>query len=232
MRRRTDSFVAPGRLAVLLASVLAAGLLAASCGGAGGQSAASSGGKPAATQSADRGGGPRVTSPAPNSASAVTAPSPPPTRVIIPSLQVDAAVEPVATDAQGRMATPSQPNDVAWFKPGAAPGDAGNAVFAGHLDWTSGPAVFWHLGDLKPGAEVQVARADGSRLRFVVDGVKQYAFDADPSDVFTRSGSPGIALVTCTGAWDRARQTYLQRLSVHASLLQSRPSSTPGDEAG
>lgn len=217
---------------VALALVAALALSVASCGG----STSGSGGKaavtPTAGASAEPGGGPRVTSPAPNSASTVTAPAPSPARLIIPSLQVDAAVEPVATDAQGRMATPSQPNDVAWFKPGAAPGDSGNAVFAGHLDWTSGPAVFWHLGDLKPGAEVQVVRADGSRLRFAVDGVKQYAFDADPSDVFTRSGPPAIALVTCTGAWDRARQTYLQRLSVHASLLQSGPSSTPGDEAG
>lgn len=217
---------------VALALVAALALSVASCGGwtsgSGGKAAAA----PTASQPAEPGGGPRVTSPAPNSASTVTAPAPSPARLIIPSLQVDAAVEPVATDAQGRMATPSQPNDVAWFKPGAAPGDSGNAVFAGHLDWTSGPAVFWHLGDLKPGAEVQVVRADGSRLRFAVDGVKQYAFDADPSDVFTRSGPPAIALVTCTGAWDRARQTYLQRLSVHASLLQSGPSSTPGDEAG
>jgi sortase (surface protein transpeptidase) len=228
--RRPFGLSPPARLAAALVPVLALVLLVSSCGGAAGQSSANQGGKPSA--SADPGGGPRVTSPAPNSASTVTAPAPPPTRVVIPSLQVDAAVEPVATDAQGRMATPAQANDVAWFKPGAAPGDSGNAVFAGHLDWTSGPAVFWHLGELKPGAEVQVVRADGSRLRFAVDGIKQYAFDADPSDVFTRSGPPGIALVTCTGAWDRARQTYLQRLSVHASLLQSGPSSTPGDEAG
>ena len=231
MRRPTALLAVPARTAAL-AAVLAVALLAASCGGSSGQSSANPGGKPSAGASGDPGGGPRVTSPAPNSASTVTAPAPPPTRVIIPSLQVDAVVEPVATDTQGRMATPSRANDVAWFKPGAAPGDSGNAVFAGHLDWTNGPAVFWHLGDLKPGAEVQVVRADGSRLRFVVDGVKQYAFDADPSDVFTRSGAPGIALVTCTGAWDRGRQTYLQRLSVHASLMQSGPSSTPGDEAG
>ena len=217
---------------VALALVAALALSVASCGGSTSGSGGTAAAAPTASQPAEPGGGPRVTSPAPNSASTVTAPAPSPARLIIPSLQVDAAVEPVATDAQGRMATPSQPNDVAWFKPGAAPGDSGNAVFAGHLDWTSGPAVFWHLGDLKPGAEVQVVRADGSRLRFAVDGVKQYAFDADPSDVFTRSGPPAIALVTCTGAWDRARQTYLQRLSVHASLLQSGPSSTPGDEAG
>jgi hypothetical protein len=221
MRRR---LVLPA-WALALAAALT--VTAISCGGS--PSASRS---PSESPSGDPDGGPRVTSPAPNSASTVTAPAPPPTRVVVPALQIDAAVEPVATDAQGRMATPSQANNVAWFKPGAAPGDSGNAVFAGHLDWTSGPAVFWHLADLKPGAEVQVVRADGSRLKFVVDGTKEYSFDADPSDVFTRSGPPGLALVTCTGSWDRARKTYLQRLSVHASLVTAGPSSTPGDEAG
>jgi sortase (surface protein transpeptidase) len=211
--------------ALTIAAALA--VTAISCGGSPSTSTSPSG-----SPSGGSDGGPRVTSPAPNSASTVNAPAPPPTRVIVPALQIDAAVEAVATDAQGRMATPSQPNNVAWFKPGSAPGDSGNAVFAGHLDWTDGPAVFWHLAELKPGAEVQVVRSDGSRLKFVVDGTKEYAFDADPSDVFTRAGPPGLALVTCTGSWDRARHTYLNRLSVHASLVTSGPSSTPGDEAG
>jgi sortase (surface protein transpeptidase) len=163
---------------------------------------------------------------------AVTAPAPPPLRLQIPKLQVDALVEAVGIDGEGRMATPSQPDHVAWFMPSAAPGDAGTAVMAGHLDWTTGPAVFWHLSSLQPGDEIRVVRPNGSRVRFLVDSIKQYAFDSDPPELFAHTGAPGVALVTCAGAWDLQRHTYLQRLAVHATLAPTAPITTPGDEGG
>ena len=46
------------------------------------------------------------------------------------------------------MGTPSQASRVAWYQLGSSPGDVGDAVLAGHLDWTNGPAVFWYLGKL------------------------------------------------------------------------------------
>jgi len=49
------------------------------------------------------------------------------------------------------MAVPSVPSHVAWYSPGPAPGEPGDAVIDGHLDWTTGPAVFWNLGKLHAG---------------------------------------------------------------------------------
>jgi sortase (surface protein transpeptidase) len=165
-------------------------------------------------------------------ARAIMAPAAPPSRLVVPSIGVDATVEAVALDDQGRMATPSRSDRVAWYRPGSAPGDVGNAVIDGHLDWTSGPAVFWRLGQLRRGAPITVFRADGSQAQFVVDSTSQMPFDSSTDSLFTLTGPPTLTLITCSGSWDRQRGTYLQRLVVRATFVPPPPSEKPGDEGG
>jgi len=121
---------------------------------------------------------------------------------------------------------------VAWYQPGVTPGDAGDALFDGHLDWWTGPAVFWHLANLRVGDQVDVVHADGSQLVFKVDSTSTYPWNSRPDSLFTTTGPPSISLVTCSGTWDRQRQTYLSRLVVHATLATAAPQQTPGDEGG
>jgi len=154
-----------------------------------------------------------------------------PARLSVPVLGVDADVEAVGVDGQGRMGTPSRPEHVGWYRQGAAPGQPGNAVIDGHLDWTSGPAVFWQLHRLRVGDEAFVTGSDGTRLRFVVDSVSTIAYDANVDGLFVTLGPPSLTLLTCTGVWDRQRATYLQRLVVHLSLPPQAPTEKPG-EAG
>jgi sortase (surface protein transpeptidase) len=177
--------------------------------------------------------GPAVADPGTRAAErALLAPSPTPTRLTIPKLGVDAVVESVGVAADGSMAVPSQPDHVAWYQPGVRPGDAGDALIDGHFDWWTGPAVFWHLGNLRRGDQVNVLRADGSQLTFVVDSTKTYPWNARTDGLVTTTGPPSISLVTCSGTWDRQRQTYLNRLVVHATLIATAPVQTPGDEGG
>jgi len=149
-----------------------------------------------------------------------------PVRLLVPAIGVAAAVEAVGRDAQGNMGTPSVASSVAWYKPGVAPGDSGNAVIAGHLDWTTGPAVFWYLGRLKKGDQVTVLRADGSQAVFQIESTGTMPFDSSTDGLFTRGGAPTLALITCAGAWDRVRATYTQRLVVRAELTAIKPASS------
>lgn len=151
-------------------------------------------------------------------AQAIVAAAPPPARLLVPSIKVDALVEAVGQDAQGRMGVPSQAANVAWYRLGATPGDVGDAVIAGHLDWTSGPAVFWYLGRLHKGDPITVVRSDGSRVTFLTDSTRTVPYDSPTDALFTRDGPPSLTLITCAGTWDRQRGTYLQRLVVHATL--------------
>jgi sortase A len=149
---------------------------------------------------------------------AIVAPAKPPARLKIPTINVDAAVEQVGVDSQGRIAAPTKTADVGWYKLGSAPGDAGNAVIDGHLDWYDGPAVFQRLGKMKVGDQIMVLREDGTQAKFIVDATSVMPYDAATDAMFTKSGPPSLTLITCAGTWDRQRGTYLQRLVVHSSL--------------
>jgi sortase (surface protein transpeptidase) len=160
-------------------------------------------------------------------ARAIVAPAAPPTRLLIPTIGVNTKVESVGLDAQGRMGTPSVPANVGWYSSGVAPGDAGDALIDGHLNWTSGPAVFWRLGQLRVGDPLTVVRADGTRVRFIVDSTSVVPYTASEDSLFTATGPPSISLITCAGAWDQQHATYLQRLLVHASLAPGNPIESP-----
>jgi sortase (surface protein transpeptidase) len=140
-----------------------------------------------------------------------------PAQLVIPKISVMAPVEQVGVDRNNNMDVPTKASDVAWYRPGPAPGEAGDAVIDGHLDWTTGKAVFWDLHLLQAGDEIDVVSQDGVKLRFTVTDAHSYSYTAHPAGLFATSGQPQLSLITCSGSWDKGRQVYLQRLVVNAS---------------
>ncbi len=142
-----------------------------------------------------------------------------PARLTIPSIDVDAGFEFVALAADGAMDVPKDPFNVAWYRLGPRPGERGNAVVAGHVDWGGKIAVFWRLRDLQPGNEIQVTTADDKHLTFVVRSVRWYNADKAPvSEVFSQTDATELTLITCGGDFDRSTRQYLSRLVVRAVL--------------
>lgn len=138
----------------------------------------------------------------------------------IPSLGIHAAVESVGTKADGSMGTPKNVQQVGWYTPGSKPGEAGNAVFAGHVNnsRTTG-GVFEHLSKTRLGDTIVVADALGRTLTYVVVGVAQYpAADAPLNEIFTGTGSSQLVLITCDGEWDSRAHSFDKRFVVYASL--------------
>jgi LPXTG-site transpeptidase (sortase) family protein len=151
-------------------------------------------------------------------AHAVTSPIEP-ARLQIPALGLDARVERLGVTKQGVMDVPSNVWDVGWLQTGIRPGGRGNAVIDGHRDSASGPAIFMHLDRIKAGDTVLVSDAGGRQLTFVVDGVDRYSVQRPPLDaIFGPSDERRLNLITCTGAYDRSRHDYNERLVVHAKL--------------
>jgi sortase (surface protein transpeptidase) len=163
---------------------------------------------------------------APPHATAAPAPAPVsrgvPIRLAIPKLGLSAAVEPVAADQRGVMDVPRDYHDVAWYAPGVAPGEPGDAVIAGHLDWVVDgrdvPAVFWTLGSLAPGDRLSVTTDTGDVLTFSVTASQRLPADADPAafGLFATTGARRLTLITCAGQWSAAQHRYLERLAVTA----------------
>lgn len=88
----------------------------------------------------------------------------------------------------------------------------------GHLDWYTGPAVFWHLRDIKPGQSIEVTGAEGQKVVFTVDHVDIVAATSTPPPwLYTSTGDPALSLITCEGTYNRAAG-YNERLLVHSIL--------------
>ncbi|CAN5732641.1 hypothetical protein BH23CHL2_BH23CHL2_04520 [soil metagenome] len=137
------------------------------------------------------------------------------TRLVIPAIGVDAAVETKSVDPDGAMQTPDGPAVVSWYDFSSQPQDDGNAVFAGHLDYAGyGPAVFWDLHALAAGDVIEVHQLDGSIVQYQVTEVRPFAATDNASDVVSSKGRPTITLITCDGTFDSNQRAYDQRLVV------------------
>ena len=150
--------------------------------------------------------------------------TPAPVRLEIARIGVDTALQRLGQDRDGAVEVPSGPRqweEAGWYdgEGGARPGDPGSAVILGHVDSKRGPAVFYRLRELRAGDPVVVVRADGSRVRFVVERVEQYPKRRFPTeDVYYPTLQPKLRLVTCGGDFDPAAGHYRDNVIVFASL--------------
>lgn len=175
---------------------------------------------------------PAVEDPTPEPGDPVLPQVSPPIRVDLPAIGVAAAVDPLATDAQGVIEVPQDPDRTGWWVGGPEPGEPGAAVVLGHVDSWQGPAVFAALHTLAVDDEVRITRADGSVAVFAVTGGQLYGKDDFPTDrVYGwRDPHPALRLVTCGGSFDRATRSYEANFVVYASLSHIEPA--PGAPAG
>jgi hypothetical protein len=148
--------------------------------------------------------------------------TPPPVRLEIARIGVSTGLQRLGKDRHGAVDVPSGPHkwDTAgWYSAGTRPGDPGSAVILGHVDSTSGPAVFYRLRELRRGDLVEVVRADGSRARFTVQRVEQYPKARFPTaDVYYPTLTPMLRLVTCGGAFNHKVGHYVDNVIVFATL--------------
>lgn len=144
-----------------------------------------------------------------------------PVSLRIPSIGVRASqLVGLAYTKAGELEVPKDFNTPGWFTPGPSPGQLGPAVIAGHVDSKAGPAVFFKLGALKPGAKVFVGRKDGTTATFSVDRVERYPKDQFPTDkVYGPTNRAELRLITCGGTFDRAIGHYRDNIVAYAHLV-------------
>ncbi|HEY3008984.1 MAG TPA: class F sortase [Micromonosporaceae bacterium] len=144
------------------------------------------------------------------------APTGSPTRVRIPAIGVDTALEALHLDGSGTLAAPHDFGKAGWYADGTLPGDTGPAVVAGHVDSKRGPAVFFRLPQLRPGDLIEVERG-GRWLPFRVVSSGWYPkTDFPTAAVYGPTPTPQLRLVTCGGEFDRSLHSYTDNLVVYA----------------
>ena len=142
-----------------------------------------------------------------------------PTRLRIPAIGVNSAIEQLSTDPSGALAPPVDYDLAGWFSGGVAPGEVGPAIFAGHVDSPTGPAVFLRIGELVEGDEVLVEMSSGETLTFVITDSQQSAKAEFPTSVvYSSVPRPELRLITCAGAFDRSIGHYTDNLILFAAL--------------
>jgi sortase (surface protein transpeptidase) len=153
--------------------------------------------------------------------------SAPPLQLRIPAIEVDTTVVTVGLEPDGAMEIPADVRTVGWYDPiagaGVAPGEAGTAVIAGHVDSrTQGRGAFWLLRDLTPGDLVEVVHVDGTVSQWQIEEVIRYPkTDVPIADIFTFDGPSRLALITCGGEFDRSSGSYLDNYVVTAVPVPS-----------
>jgi LPXTG-site transpeptidase (sortase) family protein len=163
---------------------------------------------------------PKPSAPAPTATPNLAAERLIPATLLIPKVGVRATVEQLTVDSNGDMASPQNVNDVGWYAPGVAPGQNGDAVVDGHLNWYGVPeAVFFNLRHLQPGDQVDVISQGGVTLHFQVTNSTSVSRTATPAGLFATSGPARLTLITCAGDWNVGAGEYDQRLLVDAAYV-------------
>jgi hypothetical protein len=140
-----------------------------------------------------------------------------PVRLHIQAIDLHSPLERLRRAPDQSIEVPWQPSSAGWWADGPRPGQIGPAVVLGHLDSKAGPAVFFRLGELRPGDNVLIDRADGTTVRFVVTALHWYQKDEFPTElVYYPTLRPELRLVTCGGPIDSSTGHYRDNLVAFA----------------
>lgn len=151
-----------------------------------------------------------------------------PLSIAIPSIGVQSTLLQLGLNPDNSIQVPpldAPDSKAGWYKYSPTPGQLGPTVILGHVDSAKhGPAVFFRLGALQPGAAVEVTRSDGTVAVFIVDKVVAYSKSAFPTGaVYGNIDRPGLRLITCGGTFDPAAGSYESSIVAYASLASSHP---------
>lgn len=157
--------------------------------------------------------------PPPSHQGLATAGLPPsaPVRVEVPAVGISAPVDPLGLNPDRTLEVPEEFDRAGYYTGRPTPGEVGPAIIVGHVDSKRGPAAFYRLRRIKPGDEIAITRADGTRVVFVADRVERHRKDAFPTEaVYGPTAGPALRLITCGGEFNRTTGHYRDNTIVFA----------------
>ncbi|MFI6446105.1 class F sortase [Kitasatospora sp. NPDC050543] len=146
-----------------------------------------------------------------------------PTRIRIPAVRLDAPVTGLGLDSEGHLQPPpaAEVNLAGWYRDGATPGQRGTAIMAGHVDNQRGPAVFYHLGALRRGDQVEVVRQDRATAVYQIYAIEVYDKKHFPdAKVYGRAADAQLRLITCGGDFSE-KNGYGGNVVAYAYLVHT-----------
>jgi sortase (surface protein transpeptidase) len=144
---------------------------------------------------------------------------PRPTGLVIPAIGVRTKLIRLGLTPAGALQVPANVTVAGWYTGSPRPGGTGSAVIVGHIDSTSGPAVFFHLRQLRRGDLVYVQRRHSPMAVFTVTAVRMFQKSKFPTAaVYGPVPNAQLRLITCGGTFDPATGRYVSNVVVFAVL--------------
>ena len=149
-----------------------------------------------------------------------------PEMLIVPDIKLRAPIVPIEVDPDGVLSPPSDVHEVGWWKRSAKPGaTSGQTLVTGHTVHTGG-GVMNRLGDLRPGAIIQIRTRRGT-VEYEATKVFVYTkaeLAEHAKQLFSQDRKKiRLVLVTCTGWTGR---DYTSNIIVFADQLGVRTAAT------
>lgn len=162
--------------------------------------------------------------PEPTAPATTAAPDIVPTRVRIPSIEVDAGVIDLGLNPDRTLEVPEDIGVTGWYTGRSIPGEIGPSVVVGHVDSAvAGAGVFYNLRQLETGDRIEVERSDGSVAEFLVTDLVIVDKDEFPTEsVYGSTDQPALRLITCGGSFDRGARSYEGNVIVYATHVANR----------
>lgn len=152
-----------------------------------------------------------------------------PLAIRIGDLELDTPVRPVGIEDDGELEVPDE-TEVGWYQYGSAPGLPGATVLAAHVSWNRKIGPFHRLGNLEPGAQVDVVADDGSvRVYEVVERVVYDKDELPRERIWTTTGEETLVLITCGGSYNPDIRRYRQNIVVYAVPIDELPADQAPD---
>ena len=153
-----------------------------------------------------------------------------PYEILIPRAKVRASVVGLGLAPNGAMGAPDNPDVVGWWADGVRPGQAGNLLLDGHVDYTDiygqkGPGVAWLVREIAAGdvIVIQDAEARAAYIYRVTESLAVPVHDPTALRFLRPTETATLTFVTCEGSFDRASLSYADRRIVRAALEATVP---------
>lgn len=150
-----------------------------------------------------------------------------PLHIDIPAVGISADLLKVGLDSDGALGVPplDQAQKAAWYDKGPAPGQSGPAIIDAHVDSSQTKdyrGAFYNLGEVVPGEQIKVTRADHTVAVFTVDSVQQAPKDKFPTTrVYGSVSYAALRLITCGGDFDYEKRSYVDNTIVYAHMSET-----------
>ncbi len=142
-------------------------------------------------------------------------------RLVVARLGINAQVNVRDVGYDGELGNPVGADDVVRYNfaalrgLGGYPGNGGNTVIAGHVDYICCLAVFAPLRNVQVGDIIDYYRGDGGVIEYQVDWFDDLSPDTNWNGVVAATRTESITLITCNGTFNVFARDYSHRRVVH-----------------